>query len=91
MHKRLGTLVAALVLTAVAEIGSANIPTPQPMPQPRPSPSPCPVWRKQCVPAPLPCGVPGSVPCRSQALTVPDDAALVGEGEMNFDSSEEPS
>ncbi len=66
MNKRLGTLIAALALAAVAEIGSANIPTPQPRPQPKPNPSPCRVWRKPCAPAPLPCGLPGSVPCRQE-------------------------
>ena len=63
MNKRLGTLIAALVLAAATEVSGAGVPTPQPKPQPNPKPVPCPTW-KRCAPAPLPCGVPGSVPCR---------------------------
>ena len=74
MNKRLGTLIAALVLAAMANAVLAAGPTPQPQPQPKPNPAPCSPWRrcapalcpiwKQCAPAPLPCGGPGQSPCR---------------------------
>ena len=41
MNKRLGNLIAALVLAAVANAGLAAGPTPQPQPQPKPSPVRC--------------------------------------------------
>jgi hypothetical protein len=78
MSKRLGTLIAALSLVAVAEVHGASGPTKQPAPNPKPNPSPCPSWQ-QCPPvpptcppwrvcspkpAPVPCGGTGQSPCR---------------------------
>lgn len=57
MNKRLGTLLAALSLVAVAEIGNAASPAPQP--------GPCFNVRRQCIPAPRTCGGAGERPCPS--------------------------
>ena len=67
MNKRLGTLIAALSLVAVTELGNAAVPTPQPQPRP----APCPTW-KRCVPPPPPnpCQTPG--PCRQIGSTTSD-------------------
>ena len=57
MNKRLGTLAAAVVLTAVAEISSAAT---RPLPVPRPCPSirfnskPCTMLPQRMPPAPAP-------------------------------------
>jgi hypothetical protein len=78
MNKRLGTLIAALSLAAVAEINGATIPVREPRPNPGPNPAPCFNWRRECRPAPpcptaqqcaprprpAPCGGAGQVPCR---------------------------
>jgi hypothetical protein len=62
MNKRLGTLIAALSLAAVAQAHGATGPTPQPTPVPKPAP--CTLSKQPCVPAPLPCGGPGNQPCQ---------------------------
>ena len=61
MNKRLGTVIAALVLSAAAEVHGAVVPTKQPGPSPKPAPCP---WWQRCTPkpAPIPCGL--NVPCR---------------------------
>lgn len=50
MNKRLGTLIAALSLVAVAAVGNAVTGIPQPVPSPRPGP--CFNVKLPCAPAP---------------------------------------